>query len=422
MQSDNLETNTIHAGKMRDSQHGALSTPIYQTSTFVFDNVQQGANRFLGEEEGFIYGRLGNPTIRELEQKMAVLEGADDAAAFGSGMGAISATLLANLIKGDHLVASAALYGCSFALLNHKFKDLGIEVSFVDMEDLAAVKGAIKENTKLIYLETPVNPNLVVFDIKAIAAIAKGAGLLTVVDNTFMSPVLQQPISLGADIVVHSATKFLNGHGDVVAGIACGSADQIQNIKLTTLKDMGAVMSPNDAWLIIRGLKTLHLRVERHCENALSVAKFLDKHTDIKDVYYPGLTTHQGYQFIGSQMKSGGGVIAFELKGDFDFAVEFMNALKMCVIAVSLGDAETLIQHPASMTHSPYSDEERREAGITDTLVRIAVGLEHVDDIIADIEAALNTAKSRIQNKELSKASNEPSLDIDELCTYSERI
>lgn len=388
--SKHIETNTIHAGKMRDSQHGALSTPIYQTSTFVFDNVQQGSNRFMGEEQGFIYGRLGNPTVRELELRMATLEGTEDAAAFGSGMGAISSVLLANLNTGDHLVASSALYGCTFALLNHKFKDLGIEVSFVDMNNQKETRAAIKENTKVIFLETPVNPNLVVFDLKMLAGIAKEHGLVSVIDNTFMSPVLQHPIDFGFDIIVHSATKYLNGHGDVVAGIACGSAEQIQNIKLTTLKDMGAVISPHDAWLIIRGLKTLHLRVERHCQNAQEVAEYLESNEAVSDVYYPGLASHSGYRFIGNQMKAGGGVIAFELKGQFEQAIQFMNSLKMCVIAVSLGDAETLIQHPASMTHSPYTQEERIDAGITDTLVRIAVGLEHIEDIIADLQQAFD--------------------------------
>ena len=397
--SKHLETNTIHAGKMHDAQHGALSTPIYQTSTFVFDNVQQGSNRFLGEEQGYIYGRLGNPTVRELEIKMATLEGTEDAAAFGSGMGAISSVLLANLNKGDHIIASSALYGCSFALLNHKFADLGIEVTFVDMSFESEVRAAIQENTKVIFLETPVNPNLVVFDLVMLASIAKENQLVSVIDNTFMSPVLQNPVKFGFDIVVHSATKYLNGHGDVVAGIACGSADQIQNIKLTTLKDMGAVISPNDAWLIIRGLKTLHLRVERHCQNAQKVAEFLEGNSAVKEVYYPGLASHSGNKFIGNQMKAGGGVIAFELNGEFAQAIEFMNALKMCVIAVSLGDAETLIQHPASMTHSPYTDEERREAGITDTLVRIAVGLEHVDDIIADLQQAFDQTSKESANK-----------------------
>ncbi len=395
--SNHLETNTIHAGKIKDTQFGALSTPIYQTSTYVFDNVQQGAARFMGEEEGFIYGRLGNPTVRELEMRMASLELTEDAAAFGSGMGAVSATLLANLKKGDHVVSSAALYGCTFALLNHKFSDFGIEVTFVDMTNELAVRNAIKENTKVIYFETPINPNLVVIDIQMVADLAQEHNLISIVDNTFMSPALQNPAKFGIDLIIHSATKYLNGHGDVIAGITCGSAEQIQNIKLTTLKDMGAVISPNDAWLIIRGLKTLSVRVERHCSNAQTVAEYLDQHPRVKVVNYPGLPSHQGFPLIGKQMRSGGGVMAFEIDGCFDDAVEFMNSLKMCAIAVSLGDAESLIQHPASMTHSPYTPEERASAGISETLVRLSVGLEHVDDIIADLSQAFVAMEKRIK-------------------------
>ncbi|MGX5201491.1 methionine gamma-lyase [Aliikangiella sp. IMCC44632] len=396
--SSHLDTKTIHAGKIKDKQFGALSTPIYQTSTFTFENVAQGAARFMGEEEGFIYGRLGNPTVRELEMRMAALELTEDAAAFGSGMGAVSATLLANLEKGDHIVASAALYGCSFALLNHKFAQFGIDVSFVDMTDSKAITAAIKPNTKVIYFETPINPNLVVIDIQMVADIAKKHNLVSVVDNTFMSPALQNPAEFGIDLIVHSATKYLNGHGDVIAGITCGSKAQIENIKLTTLKDMGAVMSPNDAWLIIRGLKTLSVRVERHCQNAQKVAEYLQAHPRIKQVNYPGLADHQGYSLIGKQMKSGGGIMAFEIDGSFDDAVCFMNSLSLCAIAVSLGDAESLVQHPASMTHSPYTPEERAAAGISETLVRLSVGLEFADDIIADIDQALNTMTNRLKN------------------------
>ena len=385
----NLETKAIHAGRVGDPSFGSLATPIHQTSTFVFETVQQGASRFAGEEAGFIYTRLGNPTVRELEQRMAALENTEDAAAFGSGMGAVSATLLANLEKGDHLVASAALYGCTFALINHKFAQFGIDVTFVDITNLQAVEEAIQENTKLIYFETPINPNLVCADMAEIGKIAKRHNLLTIMDNTFMSPVLQQPSDFGMDLIIHSATKYLNGHGDVIGGITCGSAEQIENIKLTTLKDMGAVMSPNDAWLISRGLKTLSVRVERHCDNAEKVADFLDAHPSIKEVYYPGLKHHPAHHLVGTQMKRAGGVIAFEVDGSFDDAVRFMNGLKMCRIAVSLGDAETLIQHPASMTHSPYTPEERAAAGISETLVRISVGLEHVNDIIEDLEQAL---------------------------------
>lgn len=388
--SKHFETNTIHAGKLKDEQFGALSTPIFQTSTFIFDNVDQGSLRFRGEEEGYIYGRLGNPTVRELERKMAALELTEDAAAFGSGMGAVSATLLANLQQGDHVIASAALYGCTFALMNHKFPQFGIEVSFVDMTDEQAIRQAVRKNTKVIYFESPINPNLVVIDIALIASIAKAHHLISIVDNTFMSPALQNPAQFGIDLIIHSATKYLNGHGDVVAGITCGSKEQIANIKSTTLKDMGAVMSPNDAWLLIRGLKTLSIRVERHCQNAQKVAEFLDNHSKTKRVNYPGLPSHQGFSLIGKQMRAAGGVIAFEIDGCFDDAVKFMNHLSLCSIAVSLGDAETLIQHPASMTHSTYEEVERTKAGISETLIRLSVGLEHIDDIIDDLSTALN--------------------------------
>ena len=401
--SDHFETNTIHAGKIKDQQFGALATPIYQTSTFTFDSVQQGSNRFTGEESGYIYGRLGNPTLRELEQKMAVLEKTEDAAVFGSGMGAVSSTLLANLKSGDHLLTTKALYGCSFALFNHLFPQFGIEVSFVDFDSEQSVVNAIKPNTRVIYFETPINPHLEVIDIAMVSRVAKKHDITTIVDNTFMSPALQNPTDMGIDLVVHSATKYLNGHGDVVAGICCGSSEHIEKINLTTLKDMGATMSPNDAWLILRGLKTLHLRVERHNQNAQVVAEFLEQQAHVSEVYYPGLKSHPGNIYLGTQMKGAGGVIAFELSGTKADAIEFMNALKLCTIAVSLGDAETLIQHPASMTHSTYTDEERQTAGITDTLIRIAVGLEHVDDIVADLEQALRvTFNDKLSNLPLS--------------------
>jgi methionine-gamma-lyase len=392
MLSQHLETNTIHAGKLIDEQFGALSTPIYQTSTYVFQNTAQGGARFAGEEAGYIYGRLGNPTVRELEQRMAALELTDDAAAMGSGMGAIAAALLALVKNGDHIIASSAIYGCSYALLEHKCRDFGIDVTFVDITNELGIRQAIQANTKVIFAETPANPNLVCVDLDMISKIAKEHQLVSIIDNTFMSPALQQPAKHGIDLIVHSATKYLNGHGDVIAGIICGSTELIEHIKLTTLKDIGAVMSPHDAFLIIRGLKTLHLRVERHCQNAEKVAGFLQNHQSVSQIHYPGLKTHPGNKYIGRQMKAAGGVIAFELLGNFDSAVKFMDSLAMCKIAVSLGDAETLIQHPASMTHSPYEPEQRRSAGISDTLIRLSVGLEHVDDIIEDIQQALAKA------------------------------
>lgn len=388
--SNNIETQAIHAGRIHDEQFGSLSTPLYQTSTFIFDNAQQGANRFAGEEEGFIYSRLGNPTTRQLEQRVAAMEGMEDAAATATGMGAVSGALLANLSAGDHLISSKAVYGCSFALMNHQLTRWGIEVTFVDMSNMAEVEAAIKPNTKVIFLETPVNPNLEVYDLTSLGKIAQKHNLISIVDNTFLSPVLQQPKKFGIDIVIHSATKYLNGHGDVVAGIICGTSDMIMHIKMTVLKDIGATISPHDAWLIMRGLKTLPVRMERHCSNAQKIAEFLEKHDKVSCVYYPGLKSHSGYKYIGEQMKAGGGVIAFEITSDLAGGSDFINRMSLFSIAVSLGDAESLIQHPASMTHSPYSPEEREAAGISDSLIRISVGLENVDDLIEDLSESLS--------------------------------
>ncbi len=395
------DTVCIHAGKTGLNPHGALATPLYQTSTFVFDSAEQGAARFAGEEPGYIYTRLGNPTTRELELKVAALEGMEDAAATATGMGAVAAATMAFLQQGDHLIASKAIYGCSFALFNHQFARYGIEVSFVDMTDHNAIKQALKANTKMIFAETPINPTLTVLDLEFIGRFAKQHQLISVIDNTFLTPLLQKPADYGIDLVLHSATKYLNGHGDVVAGIIVGSTERITQIKLTTLKDMGATISPHDAWLIIRGLKTLSVRMERHCQNAQKVAEFLEAHPAVGQVYYPGLRSHPGYQYIGKQMKAAGGVLAFELKGSLDDGRYFINQCKLFSLAVSLGDAESLIQHPASMTHSPYSAEERRMAGISDGLIRISVGLEHVEDIIADLAQALSLMQQKQQKRPL---------------------
>lgn len=395
--STHAETLCIHAGKTYDTQFGSLATPLFQTSTFVFDSAEQGAARFAGEAEGFIYTRLGNPTTRELELKVAALEGMADGAATATGMGAVAAATLAFLQQGDHLIASKAIYGCSFALFNHQFARYGIEVSFVDMTDHAAVEAARRPNTKMLFAETPINPNLVVLDLEFLGRFCRQHGIKSVIDNTFLTPLLQQPVLFGIDIVIHSATKYLNGHGDVVAGIILSDADTIKTIKLTTLKDMGATISPHDAWLIIRGLKTLSVRMERHCQNAQKVAEYLQAHPAVATVYYPGLPSHPGHRFLGTQMKGAGGVLAFELKGSLDDGRYFINQCALLSLAVSLGDAESLIQHPASMTHSPYTAEERRAAGISDGLIRISVGLEHVDDIIADIQQAL--VKMQLQQK-----------------------
>ena len=381
-------TQVIHGGHEREA-FGALVTPLYQSATFVFESAQQGGERFAGNESGYIYTRLGNPTTAELERKMAILEGAEAAAATASGMGAVSAALLANLQMGDHLVASNAVYGCTYALMTTQFARFGIEVSLVDFSSVTEIEAAIKSNTKVIFCETPVNPHLQVFDLAAIANIAKRHQLVSIVDNTFMTPLLQRPLDFGIDLVIHSATKYLNGHGDVIAGIVCGSEEQLHKVKYEILKDIGAVISPHDAWLILRGLKTLDVRLQRHCDSAQRVAEFLAEHPSITRVYYPGLKSHQGHKFIGQQMKRAGGVIAFELAANLEEAMAFVGYLKLFSIAVSLGDAESLIQHPASMTHSPYTPEARAAAGIGDNLLRISIGLEDCDDIIADLNQAL---------------------------------
>ncbi|WP_105212955.1 methionine gamma-lyase [Pseudoalteromonas sp. T1lg22] len=383
------QTLCIHSEQGRQDPHRALAAPLYQTSTFVFDNTAQGAARFAGEEAGYIYSRLGNPTVRELEERLAALEQCEDAAACATGMGAVSAAVMSFLSAGDHLIASSTVYGCTYALFSHLLTRYGVEVTFVDFSDLDAIKAARRPNTKMVFLETPANPNMRVYDLEQICAFAKMHQLISVVDNTFLTPLLQKPATLGADLVVHSATKYLNGHGDVVAGLVCGSAEHIETIKFTVLKDIGATMSPFDAWLIMRGLKTLSVRMQAHCQGAHKVAEYLAAHEKIEKVYYPGLAGDPGHAFIGTQMKDAGGVIAFELKASLEKTETFINSLELCTLAVSLGDTETLIQHPASMTHSTYEPEQRRAAGISDGLVRISIGLEDVNEIIADLEMGL---------------------------------
>ena len=383
-------TLAIHAGNFEKETFGALATPIYQSSTFYFDSCEQGGKRFAGEESGYIYTRLGNPTTTVLEEKVAALEGAEACCAVGSGIGAVTSCLWSIAAAGKHIVADKALYGCTFAYLNHGMTRYGVEVSFIDTADLEQVKKALKPNTCCVYLETPANPNLKITDLKAVSKIAHdyNSEIMVVCDNTFATPYLQRPLELGCDAVIHSGTKYLNGHGDVIAGFICGSKDFITTVKFFGLKDMtGAVMDPFAAFLILRGLKTMEVRMKRHCESAQAIAEFLEKHPKVEKVYYPGLKSHEGHEIAAKQMHGGySGVIAFEVKGGMDAGIKFCNSLKLATIAVSLGDAETLIEHPASMTHSPYSPEERAAAGISDGLVRLSVGLENVEDIIADLE------------------------------------
>ncbi|ALQ39837.1 methionine gamma-lyase [Fusobacterium hwasookii ChDC F174] len=385
-----LGTTAIHAGTLKNL-YGTLAMPIYQTSTFIFDSAEQGGRRFALEEAGYIYTRLGNPTTTVLENKIAALEEGEAAVATSSGMGAISSTLWTLLKAGDHVVTDKTLYGCTFALMCHGLTRFGIEVTFVDTSNLDEVKNAMKKNTRVVYLETPANPNLKIVDLEALSKLAHtNPNTLVIVDNTFATPYMQKPLKLGADIVVHSVTKYINGHGDVIAGLVITNKELADQIRFVGLKDMtGAVLGPQDAYYIIRGMKTFEIRMERHCKNAKKVVEFLNKHSKIERVYYPGLETHPGHEIAKKQMKDFGAMISFELKGGFEAGKTLLNSLKLCSLAVSLGDTETLIQHPASMTHSPYTKEEREAAGITDGLVRLSVGLENVEDIIADLEQGL---------------------------------
>ena len=385
-------TKAIHAGNEKDSRFGALSTPIYQTSTFTFDSCEQGGRRFAGAEKGYIYTRLGNPTTAVLENKVAALEGGETCLATASGMGAISSCLWTIAGAGKHIIADGTLYGCTFALLNHGLSRYGVEVDFIDTSDLDALRSHLKENTVAVYLETPANPTLKITDVAAVAELAHAysPAIKVVCDNTFASPALQNPLKLGADVVVHSATKYLNGHGDVVAGFVVGKADFIQQVRMFGLKDMtGAVMDPFAAWLLLRGLKTLELRMSRHCENARKIAAFLNAHPAVEKVNYPGLESHRGHDIAARRMKDFGGMLSFEVRGGKEAGMALVNGLRLITVAVSLGDAESLIEHPASMTHSTYAEDELRAAGIAPGLIRLSAGLENAEDLIADLEQAM---------------------------------
>lgn len=386
-----FSTRAVHAG-YKKNEYGALATPIYQTSTFIFDSAEQGGRRFALEEDGYIYTRLGNPTSSQVEDKLASLENAEAAVAMSSGMGAITSVFWAALNGGDHVVAAKTLYGCTFAYLNHGLSRFGVETTFVDTSDPENVRKAMRPNTKIVYLESPANPNMLISDIEEISKIAhETEGCIVVVDNTYSTPYIQRPLDLGADVVVHSATKYLNGHGDVIAGFAVGNREIINQVRLVGIKDMtGSVMSPFDSYLINRGMKTLEIRMEKHCSNAQKVAEFLEAHPAVENIAYPGLKSFPQYDLAKKQMSLPGAMIAFEVKGGLEAGKKLMNSLELCTLAVSLGDTETLIQHPASMTHSPYTPEERAMSGISEGLVRLSVGLEDAGDIIDDLKQALD--------------------------------
>ena len=385
-------TRQIHAGKVENAA-GSLCAPIYQTSTFAFSTVEQGGARFAGQEGGYIYTRLGNPSLAAVEAKLASLEGGVTAMAAASGMGAISSALWSAVVGGDEIVADETLYGCTYALLNHGMSKFGVKVTLTDLSDIENLKKNLTDKTKVVYFETPCNPTLKLLDIELIAktAHAFNPDIRVIVDNTFCTPYLQQPLRWGADVVVHSATKYLNGHGDVIAGMVVGKEDFITQCRMFGLKDMtGAVMSPFDAFLIARGLKTLDIRMERHCANARKVAEFFVNHPAVAKVYYPGLDSFPGHEIAEKQMRLPGGMIAIELKADKATTAAALNKLQLCTIAVSLGDAETLVEHPATMTHSTYTAEELAAAGISEGLVRVSVGLEDPEDIIDDFRSVLD--------------------------------
>ena len=410
------ETLAVHAG-INGHGSGPVVPPIYQTSTFTFESAAHGAALFAGTKQGYIYTRVGNPTVEALEQCVAALERGHKALACSSGMAAIHTTLVALLRAGDHLICSDAVYGSTSTLVDTILRNLGIESTFVDTSDLVAVRRAMRPNTKVVFVETPGNPTLVITDIEKICELAHQGEALVVVDNTFMSPILQQPLRWGADVVVHSMTKFLNGHADVVAGAIIVKDEARYTEFRNVLTQLGGVLSPFESFLVHRGIKTLALRMERQCESALKIARFLADHPAVEWVRYPGLRSHPQYKIGRKQMSGAGGLISFGLRGELVAGQEMMNALRLCALAVSLGGVETLIQHPASMTHASMGRTLRQRAAITDGLVRLSVGIENVDEIIADLAQALEKASPPVPLAKAMKAQPDPRAE----CVVNER-
>ena len=388
----NFETKCVHAG-ISEYEFGPVVPPIYQTSTFKFESVEHGASLFAGEKKGYIYTRMLNPTIQAMEDAIAQLEGGHKALGCGSGMAAIH-TVFASLTQaGDHVVCSTAVYGPTTTLLNTIMKKYGVETTFVDTSNLDEVKKAVKPNTKVLYVETPGNPTLSISNLEEIYKIAKQQKAKLVIDNTFMSPALQNPIAFGADIVLHSLTKFLNGHADVVGGIVVVKDEATYQHFRKTLNQLGGVIDPFNSFLVHRGIKTLWLRMQKHCKNALVIAEWLEKHSLVKSISYPGLKSHPQYELGLKQHRGHGGMITIELAGGLEAGKIMMNSVKLFQLAVSLGGVESLIQHPASMTHFSMGKEARLAGGITDGLVRISVGIENVNDLISDLESALEEVR-----------------------------
>jgi len=382
-------TLAVHGAGGTDPMTGAVSKPIYQSSTFAFKSAESGAAIFAGEEEGYVYTRISNPTTEGLEQEIAFLEGGEAAVAFSSGMAATSGVILALAESGDNIVMCEPVYGGTHKLAQDILPRLGIEARAVDALDLGQLEDAIDQDTVLVWIETPANPTLKVVDISAIAEVTGKAGVPLAVDNTFASPYYQQPLALGAQIVVHSATKYISGHGDTVAGLVVTDQETADRIRNETLRELGGVISTFNAWLLLRGLKTLPVRMDRHAFNAMRVAQYLSFHPGVERVMYPGLRTHPQHEIAARQMKGFGGMVTFFIKGDRSDGTRVLDQMKLCTLAVSLGDCDTLIEHPASMTHSSYEADELTQFGISENLIRISVGLEDVNDIIDDLRQAL---------------------------------
>ena len=389
MKELDFATLAVHAGEAPCPATGALDTPIYQSTTFVSANADEMAAVYGEEKPGFMYTRYGNPTIRALEQKLAALEGGEAALATASGMAAVSSAILGYIQTGDHVVAAQSIYGASYNFLNTKLPRMGASATFVASPDVEAFEKALRPNTRLIYFETPSNPVLEVIDIAAVAALARSRGIPAIVDNTFASPALQRPLALGAAVVVHSATKYLCGHGDAMGGAIIGPADYISLLLHEILRDFGGVISPFNAWLILRGIRTLHLRMTAHCANAQKIAEFLARHPKVERVNYPGLAQHPGHSIASRQMSAFGAMISFEVQGGYEGGKRVMDGVKLFARAASLGDTRSLIVHPASTSHRAVPPDDRRAIGISDGLVRLSVGIEAADDLIGDLDHAL---------------------------------
>lgn len=385
----NFDTQAVHNEQYPEKQTGAISQPIVPAVAYSFETAEDAVSVVNGETEGVYYGRYGNPTSRILEKKVASLEKSEDSLAVSSGMAAISIALMNFLDCGDHVIVTKDVYGGTHKFLSTIAPRYGIEYDFIDCTNGNKIVEAIKENTRAIYIETPSNPSLTLIDIKAIAKITKAVNIPLIVDNTFMTPYLQRPLELGADVVVHSATKYLNGHGDVVAGIICAKKNMITNMRKNLMGDLGQHLSAWDSFLILRGIKTLGIRIRKHCYNAQKIAEFLENHPNIKQVNYPGLSSHPQYDLANEQMDDMGGIISFEIKGGVEAGKDFIRFLEIAMISFSLGDPETLVQHPASMTHASIPVEDLHKFGITTGLIRLSAGLEDVEDIISDVNQAL---------------------------------